>query len=72
MAQQLELRYPPTSPLYCLQNSPGVWSTETDDFKLPHGITCMSCYFPESVSYWAMGRSILSLHYILLVQVCVL
>ena len=65
-ARQLELRYPPTSSLYCLRNSLGVWSKGNDDFKLPHGITCTSCYFPESVSYWAMGRSILSLHYILL------
>ena len=65
-AQQLELRYPPTSSLYCLRNSLGVWSKGNDDFNLPHGITCMSCYFPESVSYRAMGRSILSLHYILL------
>ena len=66
-AQQLELRYPPTSSLYCLQNSLGVWSKGNDDFKISHGITCTSCYFPESVSYWAMGRLILSLHCILLV-----
>ena len=34
-----------------------------------HGITCTSCYFSKSVSYWAMGRSILSLYNILLLQV---
>ena len=45
----------------------GVWSKGNDDFKIRHGITCTSCYFPESVSYREMGRSILSLHYILLV-----
>ena len=28
-AQQLELRYPPTSSLYCLRNSLWVWSKET-------------------------------------------
>ena len=38
-----------------------------NDVKIRHGITCRSCYFPKSVSYRAMGRSILSLHYILLV-----
>ena len=41
----------------------GVWSKGDDDFKIRHGITCTSCYFPESVFYRAMGRSILSLHY---------
>ena len=25
------------------------------DFKIRHGITYKSCYFPESVSYRAMG-----------------
>ena len=44
----------------------GVWSKGNNDFKIRHGITCTSCYFPESVFYRAMGRSILSLHYILL------
>ena len=34
--------------------------------SVPQGITCTSCYFLESV---AMGRSILSLHYILLLLV---
>ena len=46
-----------------------MWSKGNDDFKIRHGITCTSCYFPESVSYRAMGRSILSLHYILLIYV---
>ena len=46
----------------------GVWSKGNDDFKIRHGITCTSCYFPESVFYRAMGRSILSLHYILLME----
>ena len=32
----------------------------------PFLVARLSCYFPESVSYMAMGRSILSLHYILL------
>ena len=45
-----------------------MWSKGADDFKIRHGITCRSCYFPESVSYKAMGRSILSLHYILLLE----
>ena len=31
-------------------------------------VAWLSRYFPESVSYRAMGRSILSLHYILLLQ----
>ena len=44
-----------------------MWSKGNDDFKTRHGITCTSCYFPESVSYRAMGRSILTLHYILLI-----
>ena len=35
-----------------------MWSKGNDDLKIPHGITCTSCYFPDS--------SILSLHYILL------
>ena len=44
-----------------------MWSKGNDDFKIPHGIMCTSCYIPESVSYRAMGRSMLPLHYILLV-----
>ena len=57
---------PPRCYIVC-GNSLGVWSKGNDDFKIRHGITCTSCYFPESVSYRAMGRSILSLHYILLI-----
>ena len=59
----------PPRPYIVCGNSLGVWSKGNDDFKICHGITCMSCYFPESVSYWAMGRSIPSLHYIFLITV---
>ena len=57
-------------PCHCIVcgNSLGVQSNGNVDFKLHHGITCTSCYFPESVSYRAMGRSILSLHYLFLIK----
>ena len=41
-------------------------SNRNVDVKIHHGITCTLRFFPESVSYRAMGRSILSLHYLLL------
>ena len=59
--------YLPSHPYIVCGNSLGVWFTGTDDLKICHGITCRSCYFPESVSYRAMGCSILSLHHILLI-----
>ena len=43
----------PPRPYIVCGNSVGVWS-KNDDFKIRHGITCTSCYFPESVSYRAM------------------
>ena len=41
----------------------GVRSNGNVDLKIHHGITCTSCYFPESVSYTDFGCLILSLHY---------
>ena len=32
-----------------------MWCNGNDDFKIPHGITYTSCYFPESVSYKGYG-----------------
>ena len=41
-------------------NSLGVQSNGNIDFKIHHSIMCMSRYFPDSVSYRAIGRVILS------------
>ena len=60
---------PPRRYILC-GNSLGVWSKGNDDFKTRHGITCTSCYLPESVSYRAMGRSILSSLYTLATTAC--
>ena len=65
MAQQLELRYPTTSSLYCLRNSLGVWSKGNDDFTVSHA---RHITFPRVFPIRAMGCLILSLHYILLLR----
>ena len=57
----------PPCPYIVFGNNLGVWSKGTHDFKIRHGITCASCYIPESVSNRDMGHLILSLHYILLI-----
>ena len=49
--------FPPRRYIVC-GNSLGVQSNGNVDFKIRHDITCTSRYFPESVSYRAMGRLI--------------
>ena len=59
-----EHRYRPTSSLYCLRNSLGVWSKETMTSNYLTASRARHVTFPRV--FPVGGRSILSLHYILL------